>query len=226
MFFIAQRSRLIAVTVLTFAALVLWDLTPFDMTLARSVGGPDGFPLRHSWLLTHVLHDGGRRLAWLLASALAVGVLWPFGPLRLLGLDRRLQLAITTLVASFSVSALKWFSLSSCPWDLSAFGGWAQYSSHWSAVPDGGSGHCFPAGHASAGFAFMGGFFAFRDQSPQLARLWLLGAVAAGLLFGIAQQARGAHFMSHTLWTAFFCWVTALGLDRAWAAHRRGRLMK
>ena len=35
----------------------------------------------------------------------------------------------------------------------------------------------------------------------------------AGLLLGLAQQVRGAHYMSHTLWTAWFCWATAAGLD-------------
>ena len=35
----------------------------------------------------------------------------------------------------------------------------------------------------------------------------------AGLALGLSQQMRGAHFMSHTLWTAWFCWVTALAID-------------
>jgi membrane-associated PAP2 superfamily phosphatase len=35
----------------------------------------------------------------------------------------------------------------------------------------------------------------------------------AGLLLGLAQQVRGAHYMSHTFWTAWFCWATAACLD-------------
>lgn len=220
---IAQQRRLVMVTVLAFVALVLWDLTPLDIALAQALSGPGGFPLRNHWALTRVLHEGGRLIAWLLASALVLGIAWPFGVLRRLGMEARIQLAVTTVVASFCISALKWFSLTSCPWDLSAFGGWARYASHWSAVADGGSGHCFPAGHASAGFAFIGGFFVFRYHSPRIARLWLLCAVGGGLVLGFAQQARGAHFMSHTLWTAFICWVMALTLDRIWAARRRGK---
>ena len=82
---------------------------------------------------------------------------------------------------------------------------------------DGGSGRCFPAGHASTGFAFMGGFFALRTQAPGMAGLWLAVALAAGLLFGGVQQLRGAHFMSHTLWTAWLCWVVGWLADPLFA---------
>lgn len=103
----------------------------------------------------------------------------------------------------------------SCPWDLQQFGGVARYLSHWAwGVSDGGAGGCFPSGHASAGFAFVGGFFAFRHTLPLTARRWLIGALAAGLLLGLAQQVRGAHYMGHTLWTAWFCWAAAALVDQ------------
>ena len=37
---------------------------------------------------------------------------------------------------------------------------------------------------------------------------WLLAAVClAGGAFGAAQVVRGAHFVSHVLWSAWICWV-------------------
>lgn len=36
-----------------------------------------------------------------------------------------------------------------------------------------------------------------------------------GLVFGIGQQLRGAHFLSHDLWTAWLCWLCASLSDRA-----------
>jgi len=50
---------------------------------------------------------------------------------------------------------------------------------------------------------------------PQTARRWLAGAMLAGFVFGLAQQVRGAHYMSHTLWTAWLCWSVAAGVDAA-----------
>ena len=54
---------------------------------------------------------------------------------------------------------------------------------------------------------------AFRHALPATARRWLLGSMLAGLLLGLAQQVRGAHYMSHPFWTAGFCWASAAGLD-------------
>lgn len=202
-------------------ALLAWDAAQLDMPMARWWGDARGFAQRDSWLLTHVLHDGGRRLAWALTLALCLGVWWPWGRLRGIGTARRLQLACTTLAAALAVSTLKSFSGASCPWDMADFGGVARHAgqglSQWLylAQGDGGSGRCFPAGHASAGFAFVGGYFAFRDTHPALARGWLAAAVAGGLVLGVAQQLRGAHFMSHTLWSLWVCWCVAWAMDIA-----------
>ena len=196
---------------------VAWDLAAFDLPLARAFGGAAGFALRDAWTLSLVLHEGGRYASWALALALCIGVWWPWGALARLELSRRFQLALTPLVLVTALALLKAFSTTSCPWDLHEFGGAARLVSHWVFLKggDGGSGHCFPAGHATAGFAFIGGYFAFRDEAPALARRWLGGAMLAGFTFGIGQQLRGAHFMSHTLWTAWLCAAIAWALDVA-----------
>lgn len=200
------------------AVLVAWDASGLDVLLAAPLAGPGGFFWRDHWLATAVLHEGGRWVSWLMALWLCIGVGWPTGVLRMLPLGRRAQFAATALLSVALVSLLKSVSGSSCPWELQQFGGGlAQHLSHWQTwlADDGGSGHCFPAGHASSGFAFVGGYFAFRGTSPRVARAWLAGAMAAGLLLGLAQQLRGAHFMSHTLWTAWLCWTAAWAVDAA-----------
>jgi membrane-associated PAP2 superfamily phosphatase len=211
----APPPPLLLPTAAALALVFAWDLSGLDLALAGLAGGPGGFALRHDWLLTVLLHDAMRHASWLLVVLLCLGVWWPMGPLARLDFSARLQLAVTTLAAAATVALLKGFSATSCPWDLSAYGGAAPYVPHWSASSDGGPGHCFPAGHASSGFAFLGGFFTFR-ATPGLARAWLAAALAAGLVLGIGQQLRGAHFMSHTLWTGWLCWLVALCIDRDW----------
>ena len=203
--------------------LLAWDAGGLDLALASGLGSSSGFPLREHWLLTRVLHDGARWVSWLLACALCLGVWWPFGPLARLPVALRLQLAVSTLAAALVVSLLKGVSATSCPWDLSVFGGVAHQVSHWSRWADGGPGHCFPAGHAAAGFSFFAGYFAFRRVDRRIAWRWLWAAAAAGTVFGISQQLRGAHFMSHTLWTAWICWTVAWVLD---GLHRRFAAME
>lgn len=211
----SPRPRAWPWTLAFVAAALAWDAGGLDLALARWAGGPTGFPWREHWLLADVMHQGGRWLAWLAALAASLGVWWPLGPLQRLHRSRRLQLAATTLLAALAVSALKFLSATSCPWELAEFGGPAHYVSHWLGASDGGRGHCFPAGHATAGFSFLGGFFAWRDTDAALARAWLAVAGGTGLLLGLAQQWRGAHFMSHTLWSAVVCWCTAQAIAAA-----------
>jgi len=194
--------------------LMLWDYSGLDLSLAHWFGSARGFPLQDHWLWRGLLHDDIRPLPWLLELGLLAAVVWPVGALRQLAPERRAQLALTTLLALLAISSIKLHSHTSCPWDLQQFGGVASHVSHWAwGVSDGGGGGCFPAGHASAGFAFLGGFFAFRHVLPATARRWLAGAMLAGFTLGLAQQVRGAHYMSHTLWTAWLCWATAALVD-------------
>lgn len=217
-----DRPRLLLyVTLLALAGLVAWDAGGLDLAFAHAFGTAHGFPLRDQWFFVQVLHEGARRLGWLLVMLLALSVWWPRGVLRRIDASERLQMAVSALVALAMVSITKNFSSTSCPWDLAEFGGVARYASHWAlGMVDGGGGRCFPAGHASAGFAFLGGYFALRRHQPRAARWWLAGALAAGLILGGAQQVRGAHFMSHTLWTGWICWTTGWLCDLAASALR------
>lgn len=204
-----------------FLLLILWDLSGLDTALAQLMGGPGGFPLRDSWLLTSVLHSGAKYAAWLLVLGLAVSAVWPWGPFRALPFARRFQLAAVAIASTGLIALLKAGNHTSCPWDLAQFGGVAVHISHWTGwlQTDGGGGHCFPAGHASTGFAFIAGYFALREDQPRLARLWLLAAIFAGLGLGAVQQLRGAHFMSHTLWTGWICWLFGWVTDPLFARY-------
>ncbi|APW37535.1 phosphatidic acid phosphatase [Rhodoferax koreense] len=222
----SRLSPIACLTVLAGLAVLAWDFSGLDLPLARWSGGPGGFPLQDEWFLTRVLHDGVRHLAWVLALLLCLGVWFPAGWLGRLGFRRRLQLAVTTLVAVSLVTLARVTSHASCPWSLAEFGGVAHYVSHWSGwfVTDGGSGACFPAGHAAAGFAFVGGYFAFRHEAPGLARRWLATSLLVGLVLGVSQQMRGAHFMSHTLWTGWLCWCAAWAVDALMPRLKLGQL--
>ncbi|MFT3721776.1 phosphatase PAP2 family protein [Pseudorhodoferax sp.] len=215
----------LALTLLLVAVAVAWDLSGLDLALAQRMGSPAGFALREDWWLRRVLYDGARWLAWALGCALVVGVAWPFGPLRRLPFERRLQLAVSSLLAPAVVALIKSSSHTSCPWGLAEFGGIARYQSHWTGwfVDDGGSGRCFPAGHASAGFAYVAGWFALRRDLPRFARGWLAASLLGGLALGLVQQLRGAHFMSHTLWAACVCAIVGWAMDAAFSAWRGQR---
>ena len=164
--------RLGVLTLFALVALMAWDATGADLALARMAGSHAGFPLRDNPFMVHVMHEGARNLSWALVIALFAAIRWPFGFLRRLSTGGRAQLALTVLASVIAVSVLKHASQTSCPWDLQEFGGVARYVSHWSwGVNDGGPGGCFPAGHASAAFAYVGGYFVLRRVSSRAAAI-------------------------------------------------------
>jgi membrane-associated PAP2 superfamily phosphatase len=178
------------------AALLIWsifELGGLDRWLTALAFEPalGRFPLRHSWALNALGHDG---LKWVMLVFWMVCLAWR--PLR----RGALYMAFAALV----VTLLKQSSPYSCPWDLVDWGG--------SAVPPG-PGRCLPAGHPVTGFMLFGLYFALRHARPRAARAALVSAWVIGLAAGAVQVARGAHFASHVLWTAWVAWAVTLVAD-------------
>lgn len=200
--------------------LVTWEIGGLDLPLARLYGSAQGFVWRDHWLMGGVLHGGARALAWAWFGVLLLGLWWPLPFVSALPRRERVWWLATTLLCVSLIPLLKRASATSCPWSLVEFGtGLAQYVPHWMlGVQDGGPGGCFPSGHASTAFAFLTGWFALRDRAPLAARRWLIVTVSVGLGLGWVQMMRGAHYLSHSLWTAWVCWtVAALSFHLAWS---------
>jgi membrane-associated PAP2 superfamily phosphatase len=67
---------------------------------------------------------------------------------------------------------------------------------------------------------------AWRRHDPRVARGLLAAALLAGALFGGVQVLRGAHYLSHVLWSAWLCAALAVIAEAGWAqsARRLARL--
>lgn len=209
-----RRDLLITLALL--ALLLCWELGAWDLPLARQYGGAAGFALRDDWLLSRVVHDGGRWLSGLvLFGVVATATL---GDAQVMARRQRWAWVAVVLLCFVAVPALKRLSSTSCPWSLDLFGGAVAYVPHWlPRLADGGPGHCFPSGHAVAAFAFLPLYFQWRQVRPRVALALLATTLLVGIVFGWAQLARGAHFPSHTMWSAWLCWALGVAAARALA---------
>ncbi len=211
---LSTGRRDLLVTALALVALGLWDAGHLDLPTARLFGSAQGFGLRDSWWTSTLLHQGGRVAAWVTLVVLALS-LWRMPMPGQPGRAQRGGWIVVMLLCIVAVPTIKRFSPTSCPWDLAEFGGVATYVSHWRlGVADGGPGRCFPSGHAVAAFGFFGMYFLWRGHSAVRARAWLTAVLVAGAVFGLAQLVRGAHYPSHTLWSAWLCWALCVCASR------------
>lgn len=170
--------------------------------------------LQNSFLTEHLIHRFGRDAST--AAWLGVFAFWLFARMRPALSEWRRPLGfllLSTLIAVMLASGLKSVTNMDCPWDLSRYGGANAYFGLFDARPAGlERGICFPAGHASAGYSWVALYFFFLFVQPRLRWAGLAIGLGLGLLFGFSQQMRGAHFLSHDVWTLGISWFVALAL--------------
>jgi membrane-associated PAP2 superfamily phosphatase len=116
-------------------------------------------------------------------------------------------------IVPLTVGALKETTNVDCPWDLQGFGG-ERPEIHWyQDRPDGlPRAACFPGAHSSSAFALFAFYFLLLTNHPQRARLVLGAVLLIGTAFSLAQQSRGAHFVSHDLVSALIAWLICFAL--------------
>jgi membrane-associated PAP2 superfamily phosphatase len=206
---------------LALAALVLlWlgSMTDIDLALAdaaydRLLGA---FPWRHAWLAERFSHVLLKRLLVGLGLLFIAAVLWDLARPQAWTALRRGQLrvvALSALLVPGTVALLKRLSSSHCPWDLERYGGMAPYVRLLEALPAGvDPGHCMPGGHASGALWLVSLSVLLLPKRPVWAGAAAVLLLAGGLAVGWLQQLRGAHFLTHTLWSAWIACAIILGV--------------
>ena len=189
-----------------------------DQKLADLLYAWEGYhwALRGAVATDRVIHQVGHDLS-LLAWTTAF-TLWTVS----LGSDRGRPwrkplgyLVLSTLLATALVAWIKSWSNMDCPWDLLRYGGDRPFVGLFDVRPIGlERGRCFPAAHASAGYAWLSLYFFLGVVRPGWRYSGLLVGLGTGLLFGVSQQLRGAHFISHDLWAFALCWGTTVAVYR------------
>ena len=169
------------------------------------------FPARSIRLLDLLFHDGLRWVSGLLVLVLLVQP--RLQPAHSRQWRENLIVVGLAVFSALVVSLMKTQSAHSCPWDLVEFGGVAPYFKLFDSVPSGlahNPGRCFPSGHASTAFMWIALLYsslpAVRHHRALILQVFALFAILA---CGV-QLAKGAHFVSHLLATAWVCWAVAL----------------
>lgn len=208
------RNHLLIPLICFLALAVLFENTRIDLMLADWIYGLEGgrWTLKHNYLFSTILHDDAKSMVKAMLNiiiVLAIASNW-IGWLK--PYRRALwYLALAIFVSTLLVNVGKRITHVDCPWSLTRYGGGKPYIRLLEpSVEKLGYGKCFPAGHASAGYALLAFYFFLLYIRPTWRYYGLGIGIAVGMVFGITQQLRGAHFLSHDLWTISVCWFISL----------------
>ena len=159
------------------------------------------FYLRSDWALAKLNHNAVKYVLILVYVSLLVQWVmayknrlytqcWEFG-----------YFFVMAMCCTIFIGFLKSHAAHACPWDMVIV---SQNTWRWDFSAT--AGHCFPGGQASTGFALFVGYFVYRKAQIKRAYFFLFAAIILGFAMGWAQMMRGAHFLSHNLWTAWIIW--------------------
>jgi membrane-associated PAP2 superfamily phosphatase len=223
-FYLMQASLLVLS-----ALLLLWlfHATRLDLALATPYydAANHTFPWRYAWVTKVLIHHRVKEaliVAGLLVWAIALHARFRHVPRFLAGRQRRWwTVALSFALVPTVIATLRHFSSMHCPWDITDFGGYAPYFDLLGNAPAGmRAGRCFPSGFTASG-AWLLAFGLLWYPGHKL-RSVAVGALALAVAFGLgwAQQMRGAHFLSHTLWSLWVGWAVVLLVHAACGAWR------
>ncbi len=202
-----QRFIFIQACLLLISMAILWVFFPVGGTLDLKLIEPfmdenGGFPLRYEWALADLNHRWVKDI--LIGAYVLILLKW----LLSFRVERwkasRFQLGYffwVAMLCTATVGILKSQSAHACPWSMTEN---LPHGFLWDFNAQ--KGHCFPGGHASTGFAFITGYFVYHLTQPKRAYFYLIAGIILGFAMGWAQMMRGAHFLSHNLWTGWVAW--------------------
>jgi membrane-associated PAP2 superfamily phosphatase len=216
-----ESTKNIAITALILIATVLFfGLSGTDVWVENHFYNP----LTHQWIvdtnnavLKFIFYDGIKRLLIVIAVFFLVGLIagWKKGWMRSY---RRgfIIVVLSSIAVPLIVGSLKAVTNMPCPKNIESFGGayphtcvWEKYNTKECHLE---KQKCWPAGHASGGFALLSLVFLFHSRKNKM----LAGSIAMGIgwSMGSYKMLIGDHFLSHTTITMILAWLLILLIVR------------
>lgn len=205
---------------LTFVLLILsilfFGVSTFDIRIQ------DHFfdPLSHTWFLDRdlepyhfIFYSGVKKLLILIAVGFLIALLFFRKTAWVQSYKKGILIVILSAIfVPVAVGAFKKTTNMPCPKHEIHYGGayprtavWQSYAPKYASMK---KIACWPAGHASGGFALMSLFFLFKRKRNRYLALFF--ALTVGWSMGSYKMLIGDHFFSHTWITMLMAWLIIL----------------
>lgn len=177
-------------------------------------------PQAHQWIvntnnevLKLIFYDGIKRLLIVIAVMLLLGLILGWKKEWMKSYRRGLIIVILSSVfIPLAVGSLKTVTNMPCPKKLDIFDGSYSYTCVWKKYTAKEchleKQRCWPAGHASGGFALLSLIFLCHSRRNKIAAATM--AMVIGWSMGSYKMLIGDHFLSHTVITMILAWLLIL----------------
>ncbi len=214
-------NRQIWITVfLLIATILFFEYTNVDIALQNYFYNFE----THKWLLDRdepilkfIFYNGIKKLLIIFAVCILFSLLF-FRKKRLIKEYKKglILVVMSAVLIPVIVGSLKATTNTPCPKNIEHFGGRYPDIKVLDSYPKGFKQNkkikCWPAGHASGGFALLSLFFLFKSQKNRKRALAL--AMFVGWSMSLYKMFIGDHFLSHSIVTMEIAWLIVLILEK------------
>ncbi len=209
-------KQLILTSLLLILTILLFESTSIDITLQDYFYHFDTQQWlidKNNQILRLIFYDGIKKVFILFVLSLLIFMLF-FRKTKIAQEYKQglLIVLLSCVIVPLVVSGLKAITNIPCPKDINHYEGKYPYVTVLSSYPkefqQQGKIKCFPAGHASGGFALLSLFFLFKRKRNKI--IALISVLILSWSIGTYKMLIGDHFMSHTLVTMLLAWLLIL----------------
>lgn len=209
-------KSIVLTSILLVYIILLFDISNLDLVVQNYFYNSD----LHQWILSDdnsvldlLFYSGYKKVLIFFALSLLFALVFFRKTTVIQHYKQGLLIVLLSLIlVPVTVGYLKSVTNVPCPKHLVRYGGQIPYVKPLKPMPSDLKQEkqfkCFPAGHASGGFALMSLFFLFKRKRNQ--RLALASAISIGWITGGYKMLIGDHFLSHTIVTMLLAWIIIL----------------
>lgn len=231
-----SRSRELLITLfLLLGVILLFAFTNLDIFIQEffyNAETKEWFLDKDEPLLKFIFYDGIKKLLILFAAGIFFALIFFRKNKTVLEYKKgMIIILLSSIIVPLSVGSLKAVTNMPCPKNIQHFNGKYPDVNLFECYPDEFKEEnpdckikCWPAGHASGGFALLSLFFLFKSQKNQ--KRAVIIALLVGFSMGTYKLLIGDHFFSHTIITMLIAWLIILVIDNLITTQQRRYIAK
>lgn len=201
-------------------SIVFFALTTIDTLIQDTMFNDE----THQWILDNqlqpykfIFYDGIKKLLILFALSFLIALIFFRDKAIIKEYKKGMIIVIlSAIIIPLVVGSLKKYTNMPCPKNEIHYGGIYPSTKVWESYPENFTQldtiRCWPAGHASGGFALLSLFFLFKSKKNKT--IALINALVIGWSMGIYKMLIGDHFLGHTLITMILAWFIVLLISK------------